>query len=671
MKRLSLLLSLLLIAGTCLAQDVTMKSLLNEMTDLGRLAKRPSPAYTNSQASSYDRASKDPKTNWFANADAGQFIRVEQKVGRKEYVMAELQGPGAVMRIWSANPAGIIRFYFDGEDTPGLEAKMDELLTGKVAPFAEPFAYESSKGANLYFPIPYQKHLRITVDDSLGDGPTRLYYHVNYRTYSTRTVVETFNKEKLSDHKTLIGSVAAGLTDPSKRPMPGKLDTIKEAINLLPHTAYSVELPEGSFAVYELKVKFGGKSGVVPNSKEPWQSPFQPHMGLRNTILMGNFDDDQCINVPLGDFFGSAPGINPYKTFPMEVQKDGTMISRFVMPYKEYGGLSFSNEGNAPVSLDVEVKYAPYKFDENTYLFKAQWTADSGKTHPHRDMTFLKVTGEGVWVGSNMHVTNPRPDWWGEGDEKVYVDGETFPSTFGTGTEDYYGYAWCWPGLFERPYHSQPRVDGPGNMGHTSVNRWHIVDPIPYQKSLKFDMEMWHWADVEATYARTAYWYAKPGGTPPVSVDRVLRTPKLIEMPAPVKGAIEGEKLEIVSVSGGKAERQSGFFDLSAGEQLWWKNMAAGDKLVLKVPVSKAGTYEVFGNFCRNKDYGIHEITINGKPLDPIDFYNASINWRRVSLGTHKLPAGSFTIEVISKGRREGAADGNMFGLDYLLLNPK
>ena len=105
-------------------------------------------------------------------------------------------------------------------------------------------------------------------------------------------------------------------------------------------------------------------------------------------------------------------------------------------------------------------------------------------------------------------------DWWGEGDEKIYVDGESFPSHFGTGTEDYYGYAWCWPGLFTHAYHSQSRCDGPANYGRTSVNRFHIIDRIPFTTDFKFDMELWHWtAKCQVNLAVVAYWYAKPGAT--------------------------------------------------------------------------------------------------------------------------------------------------------------
>ena len=82
-----------------------------------------------------------------------------------------------------------------------------------------------------------------------------------------------------------------------------------------------------------------------------------------------------------------------------------------------------------------------------------------------------------------LHVWNPRGGWWGEGDEKFFVDGEKFPSTFGTGSEDYFGYAWCDPHLFQRPYHAQTMTQM--NKGHQSVLRWHITDNVPFETSFE------------------------------------------------------------------------------------------------------------------------------------------------------------------------------------------
>lgn len=74
------------------------------MTDVKALAERPSPWFKQSQASSYDRKSLEGGANWFANYDVGQFLRSEVNEGRQEQVLADLSGPGAISRLWSANP---------------------------------------------------------------------------------------------------------------------------------------------------------------------------------------------------------------------------------------------------------------------------------------------------------------------------------------------------------------------------------------------------------------------------------------------------------------------------------------------------------------------------------------------------------------------------------------
>ena len=117
--------------------------------------------------------------------------------------------------------------------------------------------------------------------------------------------------------------------------------------------------------------------------------------------------------------------------------------------------------------------------------FHAKWHRDAFlPTEPERwiDWPMLKTTGKGRFCGVMLHVYNPKGGWWGEGDEKFLVDGEKFPSTFGTGSEDYFGYAWCNPSLFQNAFHNQT-YNQRGNAGSISVNRWHIADNVPFQTS--------------------------------------------------------------------------------------------------------------------------------------------------------------------------------------------
>ena len=193
---------------------VTTRTLLAEMTDLRSLADYPDPPFRCAQFSSYDRRSKSPsqpeppEEGWFANADFDQYLRVEERAGRKEYVMMDADGPGAIVRIWSANPKGTLRIYLDGSDQPALEAPMQDVLGGKVPGIPVPIACERSMGWNSYFPIPYARHCKVTSDAN------EFYYHVNYRTYRAGTRVVSFDRRELDSLSDVTWAIAGRLAAP-------------------------------------------------------------------------------------------------------------------------------------------------------------------------------------------------------------------------------------------------------------------------------------------------------------------------------------------------------------------------------------------------------------------------------------------------------------------------
>jgi hypothetical protein len=343
------------------------------------------------------------------------------------------------------------------------------------------------------------------------------------------------------------------------------------------------------------------------------------------------------------------------------------------MPFRDMAVIELINFTEQPASLTGEIALKDYRWTERSMHLHAKWRAQFDvPTRPMQDWNYLTATGQGVFAGVAFAIDNPVKEWWGEGDEKIYVDGERFPSHFGTGTEDYYGYAWCWPGLFTHAYHAQPRCDGPGNYGRTSVNRFHILDRIPFTNDFKFDMELWHWNDkCRVNLAAVAYWYARPGGTdafkPITAQDAVVRPMPEYVVPR-VAGAIEGESLKIVQVTG-VAEPQD--WDVSGGRHLWWHaGMQPGDRLVLNFPVAKAGQYRVLGRFLRARDYGIHQLAVNNAPSGgPIDFYSPDVKpSEEIDLGAFDLRQGDNELSVTVVGANAKAVKAYMFGLDYLRL---
>lgn len=634
-------------------KSVTLSSLINDGTSLTGICDYPDPPYTTSQASSYDRASvKSGNEQWFANRDWGNFVRDETNEGRKEHVLCDVKGPGAMVRYWSPNPAGVTRLYVDGKVV--LTAKTVDLLGGRLPAFPAPVSEETSSGWTLHYPVPYQSSFKVTVDDSDNDAAGKMYYQIQYRSYPAGVTVETADLGRGKVMASRLTAVPALKLLAAKDWSGGTLD---------PGQAIDKKL-DGPGAVSQLVVK------VPPDDESlPWDDPARLHNVLRAVRVRATFDGEPCADAPLGDLFGTTVGLSRLATLPAQVTGDGLLVLQLPMPYRKSGQLTFENTGPEPVSLQVAASTVPYTWNERSMHFKAQWLCYQGSSRPFRDLNFLDSTGQGVFIGCNVAISNPTPDWWGEGDEKVYVDGEAFPSTFGTGTEDYFGYGWCNPKLFHHAYRFQSRCDGPGNKGHSSIGRWQIIDRMPFQSSFRFDMELWHWKEVDMLYGRTAYWYAKPGGSPPRSDSASSFKIPYIETGIPrVKGAIEGESLEVKVKTGGVTEVQD-FGNLSNGRQLWWRDAALGQELTLSVPIAKSGRYRVYARFCVAKDYGIHRLSF-GDISTQIDFFD-TLKWRTYDLGTTLLKQGLTDLKIRASGANPQAEKRHMFGLDYLLLVPE
>ena len=435
--------------------------------------------------------------------------------------------------------------------------------------------------------------------------------------------------------------------------------TFKDSIG--PGQERAVSMLEGPRAIGELNIRL--------QADDPVQA-------LRQVVLRMTFDDELTVQAPLGDFFGAAPGINPYASLPLGVAEDGRMWCHWVMPFRQSAEIELCNWGEQLVHVTGDVAAVPYRWTPRSLHFHAKWRTEFDvPTRPMRDWNYLTAHGEGVFVGAAFAIANPVKAWWGEGDEKIYVDGETFPSHFGTGTEDYYGYAWCCNKPFTHAYHNQPRCDGPGNYGHTAVNRWHILDCIPFTKDFRFDMELWHWDEkCVVTPSVVAYWYARPGDRDTFAALQPgdLRFAQLpAYVPARIAGALEGEELRVIAHTA-TAERQD-VDRCSNDSQLWWHGGAKpGDRLVLGFNAPAAGKYRIFARCLKAKDYGIVQLSVNGVNAGPpLDLYNDGVLVADESvLGTFELTGGENQLAAEIVGANEKAAQGYLFGLDYVRLEP-
>ncbi len=507
---------------------------LKRMVDIEWLAYHE-PGVRCKQFSSYDRRSKivdGKKIDWDANGDAGNYLRENDSEGR---VMAEMDGPGCITQIWSANPAGTIRIWLDGEAEPSIEMPMAELLSNQgKAPFKEPFCYQvrpvgsNHTASNCYLPIPYAKSCKIAQVDG------RSYYNVNYIIYPKDTPVVTFKLPLTGEQQKALAETAAQLgknqpvlpKDMLQQKFAGRVGPSSTGAELVNVTR------DGGGIVRQLSIKTEGADKYA----------------LRKAVLKIYYDGckEPAVVAPLVDFFGTGWMPTPYTSTASSIGKDGTMTSYWPMPFKKSVRLTLANHGNETLKLSGLIKTSAPRTGckcEPMY-FHAMYRRE--KLSTTFDYPFCQgVAGPGRLVGNLLNIDNPFPGWWGEGDEKVWVDGEPFPSWWGTGSEDYYNDAWGMH-LHDRFQEGCPLLEGPGHANKTSMYRWHVLDSIPFEKSLTMTIEN-YWKTgrgVRCDYSSVCYYYnMQPAGD---DFYKPLTLTDLLPCNFRPEGTVEAETMDIL-----------------------------------------------------------------------------------------------------------------------------
>ncbi|MGC4044402.1 MAG: DUF2961 domain-containing protein [Armatimonas sp.] len=655
---------------------ISFESLLQEMVDTDSIARWPQAEFTCHQVSSYDRATVAPdKPGWFANNDFNNYLRTESNSGRTEQVLMDAAGPGVIVRFWltaGGEKDGVLRIYLDGETTPTISFHGFDLLRGNLpgvdAPLLHPHPGYSAKsgGNNLYLPIPYARHCKVTWEEK---SQGQRYYHINYRTYAAGTEITTFTLPQLQAARGLIQTTNRTLEAPPK-PAQGKAFQLKKA--LMAGNQAALDLPAGSNAIQTLELKLEPKGNA------------ELERTLRSVIIELSFDGKTTAWCPATDFFGSGVGINALQSWYRTVSTDGTMTCRWVMPYQKSARVSLHNTGKTPVAATLKAIVSPWKWDERSMHFHATWHHEAGlHTPPLQDWNYVQIQGRGVYAGDTLALFNPVPTWYGEGDEKIWVDGESFPSHMGTGTEDYYGYSYAPKGIIQTPFANQVRVDEQRTQGWNVLTRTRQLDGIPFRKSLKVDIELISWRPTTLIYSATTYWYAFPGATTnlkPQPEAAALPVPTLAEVQAGSRkpGAIECESMTVVRKSGDFfVEPQDmepwGSERWSGAHHLLVKAERVGDMVELEFPAPDSKPRQLVLYATQAKDYGLLRFRVNGMPCaSAFDGYAPEVQPSEpFRLGVFRPDKGRFIIQVTVAGANPNATGPRYYlGLDCVVLEP-
>lgn len=257
----------------------------------------------------------------------------------------------------------------------------------------------------------------------------------------------------------------------------------------------------------------------------------------RKIVIRMYWDGEKkpSVEVPLGDFFGMGHGLTRNYTSAclMMSPEDGKAMNCFFsMPYAIGATFEIESEADLPIKFYFYINYEEYdKLPDDQLRFHAQWNREcptDGLTDINVDNAYyefggknttgdgnyviLNAEGKGHYVGCNFNVHNLRDtqewNWYGEGDDMIFIDGESWPPNMhGTGTEDYFNTAWCPQQQDCTPYHGIILGGGPNWSGKISTYRYHILDPIMFDKSIKVTIEHGHNNHRSDDISSTAYWY--------------------------------------------------------------------------------------------------------------------------------------------------------------------
>lgn len=393
--------------------------------------------------------------------------------------------------------------------------------------------------------------------------------------------------------------------------------------------------------------------------------------------------DRPGVEAPLGDFFANSFGKrSEVISVPVVVEDADSYNSFWRMPFRKSVRIELINQSEKKLNL-LYYNIDWVKLDSlpnDTPYFYAQYRQEY-PVKQGEDYVILDTKGKGHYVGTVLSVRTRSPSWFGEGDEKIYIDGEKKASIWGTGTEDYFLSAW---GLktTSTPYFGTPYFDQWGIVGgHTSAYRWHIHDPIVFQESIRFTIEHWGWISPDENiegkshswnerqddFSSVAFWYqiGEPTFTAraPDAGERALPN---LDLVFPAVPFVDEEHH-----GAGTAQVQSNL-DFFPDGQLFYRPEQPDDAWVeIPFKVTEKEPRRLLVRGTRANDYGQYQAYLNGVKIGrPFDMYNEAVSeWEWHLLDFWPDP-GDYVLrlECVGKNRQ---SSGHFLGIESVRLRER
>ena len=408
-------------------------------------------------------------------------------------VLADIEGPGVVTRLWSRNPKGHLLVYVDDMVHPILTLPFRDYFSGELelfSPgfnlFAPPFTSISNGGYSSYVPIPFEERVRLVV---LGDDLSDVTYQVTYGQFPPGTPIQSFELALTKDDVHYFRNWREEWQEDA---MDFKYhDRDDEEI----HQSSTVLWPKSSYLV----VPIDGP-GVITELEMSIDS-FHPEI-LKDIWVAVYFDGQELPSVlaPMGLFYGTGHETE-YVSLALG-SEDGRMWCRFPMPFRHGAEVRVINTSDQMADFNYSVIWAPGKVGDSRY-FHARY--HSGIARPEDVYRVARVEGAGHFVGATIAADGSENLGFLESDDLIYVDDDSYLRVRGTGLDDYFNGGWhLHEDVAASPVHGIVVRQAAAPSG-ISAYRTYITDAVPFGDS--FDFHLAHEGNGPVQYRSVAYWY--------------------------------------------------------------------------------------------------------------------------------------------------------------------
>jgi len=575
-----------------------------------------------------------------------------------ESVSLNWSGPSVISRLWMSSTLGTVEFFVDGSEAATLTWDFADFVENGIPSYLpSPLGMVLGTSWDSHLPLPFNKSMMVkyTAPES-----TAVRLQVDCTNLGVGVSFPSVSKELLDQHLAVIKRTGEILTDGITPETNNKRDPFMVG------SSRFVELaPDMTRDMGEYRWTLIGK-GMVRWMELTFiheTSPAEVDEMLRSLELsiemnfktLVQYEGDVALRVPLGDFFGSGPGANPFYSYPIGLNAEtGTFHLRLPIPFEDGMSIIVRSPFEEAARFGIRIGLDAYPLDT--------------------EMPPLVL--HSGWKRAREKGAPKGADWTVEGPARLagYMLSATSPSMLPMTQDGAFAFADYVTGPVSGGFGQVTLRNGPGSFGNTSMMRFFGMDAPSSTEDLSFSPGVTFPGDSIVDYSTLAWWYAPLDSKSSMDATYPVEQRLPPELPTPnffmAKEALEGESAQGLRLTDGTSVAAQTFADPSVRWSslafLEWSTEKPDNMLVFPISIKASGKYKLYAQFAKGEAFGSFALLVGGKQVGEV------IDCSGVGL----MPSGELDLGELRLMKRPDqtisirSVDGKHVGVDYFRLVP-